>query len=191
MPEQNPSSTVRTSFDENLVPPYVWPEPLQDIGSFKLDQLSQCSTDSSRQILNLGPSFQVGFACVDAEKQARWYKEAFGFVEDRRNDFKEFGTVVIMMRYDTPQGFQLRVEFIQQPEGFVLRRPNPTSHTVFSGVCQFQFWVNNIDEVYQRIVDRGDIEVSWGPIDVGAGLRMKHLFVRDPESNIVLITEPY
>ena len=28
-------------------------------------------------------------------------------------------------------------------------------------------------------------------IDVGAGLRMKHLFVRDPESNIVLITEPY
>ena len=191
MPEQLSTNKTTTIFDDKITPKYVYPDPLVDIGSFKTDQLSISSQDDSRQILKLGPSFQVGFACVDAEKQARWYKEAFGFIEDRRHDFKEFGTIVIMMRYDTPQGFQIRVEFIQQPEGFVLRRPNPTSHTVFTGVCQFQFWVDNIEQVYQRILDRGDIEVSWGPVDVGYGLRMKHLFVRDPESNIVLITEPY
>jgi predicted enzyme related to lactoylglutathione lyase len=95
-----------------------------------------------------------------------------------------------MMRLDV-QGFQIRLEFIQQPEGFIIRRPNPTSHTVFSGICQFQFWVDDIDALYNKVVERGDIDISWGPIDVGQGLRMKHLFIRDPEENIVLISQPY
>ena len=178
-----------TTFNDDIIPAYVRPVPLKDIGSFNSNQISTVST-KPRQLLDVKASFQCGFACKDAEKQARWYKEAFGFVEDRRHDFEEYGTIVIMMRLDV-QGFQIRLEFIQQPEGFIIRRPNPTSHTVFSGICQFQFWVDDIDALYKKVVERGDIDISWGPIDVGQGLRMKHLFIRDPEENIVLISQPY
>ena len=42
----------------------------------------------------------------------------------------------------------------------------------------------------ERVKARPDIEIAWDLIDITV-LRLKHFFIRDPEGNLIQISEPY
>jgi catechol 2,3-dioxygenase-like lactoylglutathione lyase family enzyme len=175
--------------DSSQSPTFPDPVAAEGLGTFIHQELNQVLTSSNtRQLLSLRSEFSVTVSVRNIERMVSWYVEAFGFTVDRRNDFPDFGTIVITVKGGTESG--IRIEFLQDATFTPFVRPNPPSHSSQQFATQLQFFVNDLPSFVERVKLRADIEIAWEMVDIKP-LRMKHFFIRDPEGNLLQFTEPY
>ena len=171
---------------DRLTPP---DRPLTGMGSFDKSNLGRTIRDrdgaaATRQLMEVG-EFSVTLAVKDSELMTSWYCQTFGFEVDRKAAFPDYGTSVTMIRAG-----RVRIEILHDAtfESFV--RPNPPQHSSRQGATQIQFFIDDLAAFIERVKSRPDIQVAWDLIDIPV-LRLKHFFIRDPEGNLIQISEPY
>ena len=165
------------------------PPPLTGMGSFTSEKLGRVIRDQpgvtpSRQLMEVRDR-SVTLSVRDIDAMVDWYAENFGFAVDRRADFPDYGTIVIMIRAG-----EVRIELLHDASFEPFVRPNPPGHSSRQGATQIQFFVDDLDAFVERVKARPDIEIAWDIIDITV-LRLKHFFIRDIEGNLVQISEPY
>jgi catechol 2,3-dioxygenase-like lactoylglutathione lyase family enzyme len=163
--------------------------PLTGMGSFKKEALGRVVRDAagapaSRQLMEVR-DHSVTLSVNDIFGMIDWYGENFGFVVDRRADFPDYGTIVIMIRAG-----DVRIELLHDASFEKFVRPNPPGHSARQGATQIQFFVDDLAAFVERVKARPDIEIAWDLIDITV-LRLKHFFIRDFEGNLIQISEPY
>ncbi|MFN8635320.1 MAG: VOC family protein [Chloroflexota bacterium] len=165
------------------------PPPLTGMGSFSPDKLGKVIRDTpgvapSKQLMEVRDR-SVTICVRDIDAVVDWYAENFGFAVDRRADFPDYGTIVIMIRSG-----EVRIELLHDANFEPFVRPNPPAHSARQGVTQIQFFVDDLSAFVERVKARPDIEIAWDMIDITV-LRLKHFFIRDIEGNLIQISEPY
>jgi catechol 2,3-dioxygenase-like lactoylglutathione lyase family enzyme len=171
--------------------PAEWrtPPPLTGLGSFKKEALGRVIQDpagapASKQLLEVR-DHSVTLSVKDIDAVVDWYAENFGFAVDRRADFPDYGTIVIMIRAG-----DVRIELLHDAAFEPFVRPDPPGHSARQGVTQIQFFTDDLAAFVERVKARPDITIAWDMIDITV-LRLKHFFIRDIEGNLVQISEPY
>lgn len=170
--------------DASVSPAFAPPPPVTGLGSFHRENLGRVPKQDSRQLLEVG-EFSVTLSVGDIDRLVAWYCETFGFQVDRMLDFPDYGTKVIMARAG-----RVRIEFLHDATFKPFTRPDPPAHSSQQGATQIQFFIEDMDAFLARVKARPDIEIAWDVIDI-TGLRLKHFFIRDPEGNLIQISEPY
>jgi methylmalonyl-CoA/ethylmalonyl-CoA epimerase len=128
--------------------------------------------------------WEISFAVKDLDVMSAWYCDQLGFEVVQSRDFPEYGTRIVFLEADG-----VRIELIEDVRWQPYPRPNPPYHTGFQGVCQVAFFVDDMDAVVERVKQR-PIEIAWDVITVD-DLRMKELFIRDPEGNLIQFIERF
>jgi catechol 2,3-dioxygenase-like lactoylglutathione lyase family enzyme len=165
------------------------PPPLTGLGSFKPEALGRVIRDApgaptTRQLMEVRDR-SVTLSVRDIDAMVDWYAENFGFAVDRRADFPDYGTIVIMIRAG-----EVRIELLHDASFEPFVRPNPPGHSARQGATQIQFFVDDLAAFVERVKARPDLEIAWDMIDITV-LRLKHFFIRDIEGNLIQISEPY
>jgi methylmalonyl-CoA/ethylmalonyl-CoA epimerase len=165
------------------------PPPLVGMGSFNKEALGRVIRDASgvtpsRQLMEVR-DHSVTLSVRDIDAMVDFYAENFGFAVDRRADFPDYGTIVIMIRAGT-----VRIELLHDASFEPFVRPNPPGHSSRQGATQIQFFVDDLAAFVERVKARPDLEIAWDLIDITV-LRLKHFFIRDIEGNLIQISEPY
>jgi catechol 2,3-dioxygenase-like lactoylglutathione lyase family enzyme len=159
------------------------------MGSFTKEKLGRVIRDApgaapSTQLMEVR-DHSVTLSVRDIDGMVDWYARNFGFAVDRRADFPDYGTIVIMIRVG-----DVRIELLHDASFEPFVRPNPPAHSARQGATQIQFFVDDLAAFVERVKARPDVEIAWDLIDITV-LRLKHFFIRDLEGNLIQISEPY
>ncbi|WP_158940750.1 VOC family protein [Burkholderia sp. S171] len=125
----------------------------------------------------------VNLSVLDLDAVSRWYENTLNFTRVSRTAYPEMGLEIAFLR----QG-EFEIELISFA-GSVREadHPDPPKHARVRGITHFAFRVADIDEMINELT-RKEVPVLWGPKTYDEH-RMKVIFVRDPEGNLVKFVE--
>src|SRR4051794_3882883 len=132
------------------------PPPLAGLGSFKPEALGRVIRDApgapmTHQLMEVRDR-SVTLSVRDIDAMVDWYAENFGFAVDRRADFPDYGTIVIMIRAG-----DVRIELLHDAAFEPFVRPNPPGHSARQGATQIQFFVDDLAAFVERVKARPDL----------------------------------
>ncbi len=125
----------------------------------------------------------VNLSVSNLDTVSRWYEDTLNFVCVSRTAYPEMGLEIAFLR----QG-EFEIELISFAGSIAgTEHPDPPKHAQLRGITHFAFRVANVDEMIGELENKG-VPVLWGP-KVYEEHRMKVIFVRDPEGNLVKFVE--
>jgi catechol 2,3-dioxygenase-like lactoylglutathione lyase family enzyme len=127
--------------------------------------------------------FSVNLSVADIDVAVAWYCDVLGFEPARRGKYPERHLEIAFIRQGT---FQIEIiQFDGSAAGSAF--PDPPRHASVRGITHFALRVPNLDDAMAQLADR-KVAVVSGPL-ILSEMKMKVVFVRDPDGNLVKLVE--
>ncbi len=125
-----------------------------------------------------------GMTCKDPIAFENFYTKYFGFIRTRSFDIGE-GKQIVYIKNHQDFYFEIFPAEIERP----VPQPEADGPT-YSGIRHLAFKVNNVDDALKEMGD--DAIITLGPLSFDAFIKgWKTVWLKDPEGNIVEISEGY